>query len=215
MTRPVNLTIVMNIDRKNTTQYFQKPNAREITGLKTGKKRLTRQPGCFRFDSASKPLKPSSTKLTTMGRLVRVKQPANQLFKTADQPQEQQTYLEQVIKYIPTEIVGGYVAVNSLLASLPADMLNNWLWGTFILFALGTPVYFWLMKKPGDAIWQQMILSFISFIIWAYSITGASGIFGTAGIDIYYSQIASALLIILSIAAPLFTPNSQGSGGSN
>jgi|SRR5882757_5247506 len=142
-----------------------------------------------------------------MGRLVKV-QPNDNTAKAAafnNQP-EQQTYMEQVVKYIPAEIIGGYVAINGFLASIPANMLYTALWINLGFCAIMTIFYFYKLAKPGDAKATQLIISFISFFIWAYTITGDGGVFGKGGLNIYYSQIASVLLVVFSLVTPLFTP---------
>src|ERR1700709_1671799 len=107
-----------------------------------------------------------------MGRLVKVQSTNNPAagFKALDgQGGEQETYMEQVLKYIPAEIIGGYVAINGFLASVPANMLYTALWINLGFCAVMTIVYFYRLAKPGDAKFTQMIISFISFFIWAYT----------------------------------------------
>jgi hypothetical protein len=144
-----------------------------------------------------------------MGRLVKIQPSGNEtagLNTTAGSSTDTQTYMEQVVKYIPAEIIGGYVAINGFLASIPAQMLNTALWINFAFCAVLTVVYLVKLSEPGDATKTQLVISFFSFIIWAYSITGDSGVFGKGGINIYYSQIASVLLVAFSLLTPLFTP---------
>lgn len=145
-----------------------------------------------------------------MGRLVKVQPSGNEALEfKANSSGDTQTYMEQVVKYIPAEIIGGYVAINGFLASVPANMLYPALWINFGFCAVLTVVYLLKLSGPGDATKTQLIISFISFIIWAYSITGTSGVFGAGGINIYYSQIASVLLVVFSLLTPLFTPKAD------
>lgn len=142
-----------------------------------------------------------------MGRLVKIQPKQEDAEFVAETPGPQtQSYIEQVVKYIPAEIVGGYVAINGFLVSLPEHMVQNALWINLVFCAILTIAYLWKLAKPGDAKTQQLIISFISFLLWAYAITGDSGIFGKQGLDIYYSQLASVLLVAFSMVAPLFTP---------
>jgi hypothetical protein len=141
-----------------------------------------------------------------MGRLVKIKPGGSESLTTKSTSGETQTYMEQVIKYIPAEIIGGYVAINGFLASMPERMLNTALWVNFVFCAVLTVVYLYKQSGPEDATKTQLVISFISFIIWAYSITGDGGVFGAGGINIYYSQLASVLLVAFSLVAPLFTP---------
>lgn len=141
-----------------------------------------------------------------MGRLVKIQTDGSEAANSDNNSASDQTYMEQVVKYIPSEIIGGYVAINGLLATMPANMLYGALWINFGFCAILTLVYLYKLSNPGDATSTQLIVSLISFVIWAYSITGEGGIFGPKGIDVYYSQIASVLLVAFSLVTPLFTP---------
>lgn len=63
-------------------------------------------------------------------------------------------YLPRLLKYIPSEIVGGYLALDGIARGseevLPWLPLHYWLWGFFVLCLLLTPVYlnkFWNVTK--------------------------------------------------------------------
>lgn len=140
-----------------------------------------------------------------MSRLVKLNPPDHK-FEVVGFASEKETYIEQVVKYIPVEIIGGYIAINGFASTLPKKMISSGLWFSFIFCAVLTPFYFFKLAKPGDAKLSQMIISFISFLLWSYSVTGDSGVFGKAnGIDIYYSPIASILLVVFTMISPFFT----------
>lgn len=109
-------------------------------------------------------------------------------------------YKTKVIKYIPTEIVTAYVTLEGIIKASPGAT-NGVYWMVFILLLILTPLYMWRVtsqagQKPA---WDQIIVSFFSFIIWVMALGGP---FATLS---WYDPLYGALLLpIFTLIAPLF-----------
>jgi len=108
-------------------------------------------------------------------------------------------YKMKVIKYIPTEIVAAYITLEGIIkASAQAPVGAYWM--VFVILLVLTPIYVWRItdqagRKPA---WDQIIISFFSFIIWVMAIGGP---FDTMS---WYQPIYPALLLpIFTLVAPL------------
>ena len=113
------------------------------------------------------------------------------------------TYFDKVIKYIPADIVGAWVAVTGLISSDGNAPQSLVLW---IAFALGTVLtLLWTLKqtsapKKKPAITQALI-STGSFVVWVFALGGP---FSTLG---FYRPIyGSLLLIFYTLSIGLVTP---------
>ncbi len=122
----------------------------------------------------------------------------------AEQPAEPQLaaddYKMKVIKYIPTEIIAAYVTLEGIInASNQAPAGAYWM--VFVILLILTPLYVWRItnqahQKPA---WDQIIVSFFSFIIWVMALGGP---FATLS---WYQPIYPALLLpIFTLIVPLF-----------
>lgn len=108
-------------------------------------------------------------------------------------------YKMKVIKYIPTEIVAAYVMLEGIIkASTQAPTGAYWM--VFIILLVLTPIYVWRITEQADQkpAWDQIIVSFFSFIIWVMAIGGP---FATLS---WYQPIYPALLLpIFTLIVPL------------
>ncbi|TDX01871.1 hypothetical protein [Dinghuibacter silviterrae] len=133
-----------------------------------------------------------------------------------------QDYLERIAKYVPAEIIATYVAVTSGFANTDEPLKYWCLLVSFLICWIFTPIYLQLMSSPADkdALRTQQIVSAIAFPIWAYSISGDSGLFGDPKLPIYHAEISTALILLFSLisgaiiprkAAPAVVPVHAGS----
>jgi hypothetical protein len=121
-------------------------------------------------------------------------------------------YAERIMKYIPGEVLSGYVAINGILASVTGDQddLRRWAYIlTFLLCATVTPVYFWLLAKPGQPKRRQMVMSTLAFIVWAYNLGGVFKDIYPAyvPVQIHIPWIGSILIIAFTLVSGLFAPS--------
>jgi len=114
-------------------------------------------------------------------------------------------YLDLVVKYIPTEIVGAYVALENIVE--PQD--KYWMsLAILVICFLFTPLYLFRRYREGIADGtsttaqrnQHTLVSTAMFLVWAYAVNGSG--FGT----LRDPAVASALLVIASLAAGLLEP---------
>src|SRR3970282_987345 len=96
---------------------------------------------------------------------------------------------KRLLKHIPSEIVGVYIAINGMLAANPK--YPNWLgWVIFVALLALCPL--WLrFGQDVRKVWQ-LVMSTIAFVIWAMTVPGAFDVVP------YAATIGGALIIIYS-----------------
>lgn len=112
-------------------------------------------------------------------------------------------YFDKLIKYIPTEIVGGWIAIIGLIKSASDIPTNTILWILLVIFTILTALY--ILKQTSEpkkplAI-KQTTLSTIAFIVWVFALGEP---FDT--LSFYNPIYGSILLILFNITIPLFNP---------
>lgn len=112
-------------------------------------------------------------------------------------------YFDKLIKYIPTEIVGGWIAIIGLIKSASDIPTNTILWILLVIFTILTALY--ILKQTSEpkkplAI-KQTTLSTIAFIVWVFALGEP---FDT--LSFYNPIYGSILLILFNLTIPLFNP---------
>ncbi len=114
-------------------------------------------------------------------------------------------YKTRVAKYIPAEIVGFYIAANSLLASSDAAS-QSWLPIAHIailaLGLIGTPIYLKTQAEPDQPYGTHISISTVAFLLWAYAIPG--GVFSHFKLE--NGLLASLALIVFSFVVGMHQP---------
>ena len=105
-------------------------------------------------------------------------------------------YLEKVAKLIPAEIIATYLSIIGFVPLIKnASLHEGFYWGAFIFCAVLTPVYFYWQAEKDKPNLIHIILSSISFILWAYATIGDKII------PFYFdSAIASIAIIVFSFS---------------
>jgi hypothetical protein len=101
-------------------------------------------------------------------------------------------YFDRLFKYIPAELVAGYIFVQGTVKQLtdPDEAkLVNWL--IFAVFALLTPLYLNRVQKVAKT--GQLIISTISFAVWVFALGGPFALTG------WYNPVYGSILL------PVFT----------
>jgi hypothetical protein len=103
-------------------------------------------------------------------------------------------FLGRLVKYIPAEIVGLYVAA----LGLAKDYQQITFFGCLIL----TPVFLWFATRdPAKGpLWLQVLLGTVAFPVWAIAIP--SGPYSS----LFPSQITSLLLLFVTVIFGLIKP---------
>ena len=112
-------------------------------------------------------------------------------------------YFDKLLKYIPTEIVGGWIAITGLIKSASDIPTNTILWILLIIFTVLTALYILQQtsepKKP-PAI-KQTTISAIAFIVWVFALGEPFD-----SLSFYNPIYGSILLIIYNLTIPLINP---------
>ena len=101
-------------------------------------------------------------------------------------------YFDRLFKYIPAELVAGYIFVLGVVKQLTnAGEIMVFQWALFIIFCIMTPLYLWRVQKVQKI--QQHIISLLSFVVWVFALGGPFALSG------WYNQVYGAILL------PVFT----------
>jgi hypothetical protein len=83
----------------------------------------------------------------------------------------QDGYFDRLFKYIPAELVAGYIFVLGVVKQLTdAGEIKLFQWSLFAIFCILTPLYLWRVQKVQKI--QQHIISLLSFIVWVFALGG-------------------------------------------
>lgn len=107
------------------------------------------------------------------------------------------SYLDKLIKYIPSEVVALYLSLDAICRSAPTE---GWLrWPILILGVVMTPLYLWRVQSVTKII--QLVVSTLSFVVWTVALGGPF-------IELsWYKPIYGALLLpIFTFLVPLIDP---------
>jgi len=97
-----------------------------------------------------------------------------------------------LFKYIPAELVAGYIFVLGMMEKLTeAGELRVLQWSLFAVFLILTPLYLWRVQKVKKI--SQHIISAFSFVVWVFALGGPFALCN------WYNPVHGAVLL------PLFT----------
>ncbi|HKW76444.1 MAG TPA: hypothetical protein VJN64_13025 [Terriglobales bacterium] len=122
---------------------------------------------------------------------------------------EVDTYFDKVVKYIPSDIVGAWVAANGILKAAQPRPGAITLWTTFgvaiVLCALWTYRQTLLNGKRAP---QQTLISVGAFVVWVYALGGPF----PDWLGLYKPVTGALLLIGYTLAAAIVTPDKPKRG---
>jgi len=114
---------------------------------------------------------------------------------------EQGTYLESLLKNIPSEAIAAYLGITSLMTAIPAGTAKGVLQWIIFALCLGT-VPLWMLYGESKAKWWQILFACLAFPIWAMTLV--DGPFYTIGG--YEAWIGGLLLMVFTgIVFPLLS----------
>ncbi|MDJ0580694.1 hypothetical protein [Crocosphaera sp.] len=112
-------------------------------------------------------------------------------------------YFDKLLKYIPTEIVGGWIAITGLIKSASNIPTNTILWILLAIFTGLTALY--ILKQTEEAnkpaAIKQTTISSIAFIVWVFAIGEPFD-----SLSFYNPIYGSILLILYNLTIPLINP---------
>lgn len=135
-----------------------------------------------------------SRQIISSGDILRMSrtQPEN---KTADHPSvpvSADTYSDRLFKYIPAELVAGYIFALGMIRKLTETGETRALqWGLFAIFLILTPLYLCRVQKVMKI--SQLIISTVSFAVWVFALGGPFSLCS------WYDPVYGAVLL------PVFT----------
>ena len=122
--------------------------------------------------------------------------------KETGQPEAQDNYAAQIVKLIPTEIVGVYLGFQNLVDSLaePSRYITQLV---FFIIILGiAPLY--LKRVGGITDNRQRMIAIISYCIWSISLGGPFAYLLTKYESPISAQIiGGALIMIYTLVVPM------------
>lgn len=102
------------------------------------------------------------------------------------------TYFDRLFKYIPAELVAGYIFITGTVKQITDQtqaMLIHWI--IFLIFCTLTPLYLCRVQKVKK--FQQLVISTLSFIVWVFALGGPFALYD------WYNPVYGAILL------PVFT----------
>jgi putative Mn2+ efflux pump MntP len=117
-------------------------------------------------------------------------------------------YFDKLMKYIPSEIIGAWIAIKGLIKSASGVPANNLLWILFFLLTGLTAVYIFKQisvpeqtssQPEKSSMTTQVIISTIAFIVWAFAI----GEEPFSSLPLYQPVYGSIILILFNLIIPL------------
>ena len=113
-------------------------------------------------------------------------------------------YFDKLIKYIPSEIVGAWIAIKGLIASDDTVPQDNFLWTLFAIFTILTAV--WIFKQTSEpkkppAV-TLIMLSTGAFIIWVFALGEPF-----SSLTFYRPVYGSISLILYTLIVALINPS--------
>jgi hypothetical protein len=135
-------------------------------------------------------------------------QPRVQALNTAGQAGDD--YLTRMVKYIPAEIVGCSMLVNSILAqavtagngtaTMAGLSVTTIAAGALLAGLILTPLFCWYVREEGDAWVVNAVVSTIAFPFWAY-------LMGAVAFDKFHDgNLAAILILAFTAVSGLVTP---------
>ena len=115
-------------------------------------------------------------------------------------------YSDRLMKLIPTEIIGVYFSMVTLLKSSKDEVADLVPWLVFAFGALATWFYLRVTLKVHNK--RQLTLSVVAFGVWAFTIGEPFSRF-----DWYNATYAGLLLIAYTFVAPQIPIDSKGKPG--
>ena len=113
-------------------------------------------------------------------------------------------YFEKIMKYIPSEIVGAWIAIQGIAKNIN-NPNNIFLWIIIIFLAVLT--FFYIKQQTSEAnkktAGKQTVISVGAFIIWAFAIGGQP----FESLVFYNSAYGSILMILYTLTIPIIPLN--------
>jgi hypothetical protein len=120
--------------------------------------------------------------------------------RAATAPAPEDGWLEKIVKYVPTEIVGAYIAIAAVLGEPQGKADARALWVFFTILLVLTPLYTLVAAaRPGlPRPAFQALAATVAFAAWVAAIGGPFRM-----LEGYDSRYAVAVMIVVTLLLPL------------
>jgi hypothetical protein len=117
---------------------------------------------------------------------------AGRLASDSTIPAGRDKYIDRLFKYIPSELVAGYLFVLGVMQKLTeSSEIKVFQWGIFAIFCVLTPLYLLRIQKVKKI--SQHLISVLSFAVWAFALGGPFALYR------WYNPVYGEILL------PVFT----------
>ena len=110
------------------------------------------------------------------------------------------SFFDRILKYIPADIVAGWVALDGLIRGSGTAVL----WGGFLVMMV--IAFVWTMNQtsvPGKPkAMQQSVLAAVSFAVWVFALHS-----GPFSLMTYNESLGSAALIVYTLGVGAIVPS--------
>jgi len=112
------------------------------------------------------------------------------------------TYSERLVKYIPAEVLAGYIFAGSLISSINSPTGRViYLVVLIVLCLIAIPIQYQKLIERGKRARKHMFISELAFLAWAYGIGGPFAVLGW-----HHPAMAGLILVAFTFLAPWFEP---------
>ena len=121
-------------------------------------------------------------------------------------------YVDRLVRFIPAEIIGAYIAIKNFLTEDPSaeGSLPFWVQGlVYLVLLVATPAYLNRATKAANRRYIQLAIATAAFVIWSYAVGGPffDALAHVTQVDVVYPRLAGALAVLSALVFPLFDPN--------
>lgn len=113
-------------------------------------------------------------------------------------------YSDRLLKYIPAEVVGAWIAGTGLISGSTGIPTATILWIVFFVMIALAAAWTWRQtsKTGSPPAVTQITIATLAFVVWVFALGGPF-----ATLAFYHPVYGSLVLIVYTLAVPLIVPN--------
>ena len=113
-------------------------------------------------------------------------------------------YFGKIVKYIPTEIIAGYVALSGFVKALPMPLQFRWFCFVTLALLILTPAYLIRSTQDASSSRAHAVCGTIAFAAWVFATGGLFERFQvTDSGGWYHRAIGSIVLVLVCLSLPI------------
>lgn len=114
-----------------------------------------------------------------------------------------ESYFDKLLRYIPADIVAGWVAIDGLIRDQASDPVNLY-WIVFAFMVVLTPLHICFIKTQPPGFLPSKVfpatVGVLAFIVWVFALGGP---FAVTFADWYRPLFGSIALILTTLTIPI------------